>query len=267
MKTIIASVLAILITVATAWYQRVSGPTYPKKMTAEFNGKYYRVKLPRSHESDSPCEVRIPLHGRQLQGQIIYKRYPTNNAWDTVHMQTVGDELVGALPAQPPAGKLMYFLELNDGEMSHSMKDHTAVIRFKGSVPALVLIPHIIFMFLAMLFSNLAGLQAAFRISRMRFFMVSSFIALVIGGLILGPLVQHFAFGAYWTGFPNGYDLTDNKVLINVIVWLIVLLLNIKKPRPAWIIVAAVVTLIVYCIPHSLFGSELNYATGIITTG
>ena len=37
---------------------------------------------------------------------------------------------------------------------------------------------------------------------------------LAVGGFILGPLVQNYAFGELWTGVPFGWDLTDNKTLI-----------------------------------------------------
>jgi hypothetical protein len=267
MKTIIASVLALLITLATAYYQRVSGPSYPKKVFAEVNGKHFNFKLPRSHESTGDCEVRIPIHGNDLAGRIYYKRYPTNEAWDTIKMIRAGDDLVGMLPAQPPAGKLVYYVELIDGNASHMLDHDAAIIRFRGEVPGLIMVPHIIFMFLAMLFSNLAGFQAAFGVSRMRVYMFMTVILMFIGGFIFGPIMQKYAFGEFWTGFPYGWDLTDNKTLIAFLVWIIAMLLNLRKARPAWIIVAAVITLVVYCIPHSMFGSELNYASGTVTTG
>ena len=40
--------LAIVITLVLSIYQRMTGPTYPKKVTVELNGKFYQVKLPRS---------------------------------------------------------------------------------------------------------------------------------------------------------------------------------------------------------------------------
>ena len=42
-----------------------------------------------------------------------------------------------------------------------------------------------------------------------------------IGGMILGPIVQKYAFGEYWTGFPYGGDFTDNKMLIMWLAWAI----------------------------------------------
>jgi hypothetical protein len=268
MKTFITWTLAILITLVTAYYQRKTGPSYPKKVATELNGKRYTFKLERSHESSSSCEVRIPVNGNPVNGTVYFKRIPSNEQWDTLKMEKRGDDLVALLPAQPPAGKLQYFVELSDGKESRRLDgENSAIIRFTGDIPSFVLIPHIIMMFLAMLFSNAAGLMGAFRINRMRIYMVLTVIALFIGGFILGPIMQKFAFGEFWTGVPFGWDLTDNKTVIAMLVWVVALILNARKARPGWIIAAAVITLAVYLIPHSLFGSELNYTTGIVRTG
>jgi len=88
--------------------------------------------------------------------------------------------------------------------------------------------------------------------------------------MILGPLVQKFAFGAYWTGVPFGWDLTDNKTLIAMIFWLMaswrVLKGNAEQNR-WWVVLAVVVMFIVFLIPHSMMGSELNYETMTVETG
>ena len=89
---------------------------------------------------------------------------------------------------------------------------------------------------------------------------------MTVGGMILGPVVQKYAFGAFWTGWPFGYDLTDNKTLIMWIVWVFAALVLWKRRTPRdWaargaVLVAAVVMMVVYLIPHSLRGSELDYS-------
>jgi hypothetical protein len=89
-----------------------------------------------------------------------------------------------------------------------------------------------------------------------------------VGGLILGPVVQKYAFGAYWTGWPFGQDLTDNKTLVAWIFWAIALWRLHKNPaNRTWPAIAMVVLLLVFLIPHSMFGSELDYSTGEVTTG
>jgi hypothetical protein len=88
---------------------------------------------------------------------------------------------------------------------------------------------------------------------------------MTVGGMILGPIVQKYAFGAFWTGWPFGYDLTDNKTLIMWIVWVAATLVLWKRPAArGWagrgaILSAAAVMMVVYVIPHSLRGSELDY--------
>ena len=82
-----------------------------------------------------------------------------------------------------------------------------------------------------------------------------------VGGFILGPLVQKYAFGVLWSGVPLGFDLTDNKTLIAFVGWLIALFLMRKgKPARAGVVAAAVLLLVVYSIPHSVLGSELDYS-------
>lgn len=95
-------------------------------------------------------------------------------------------------------------------------------------------------------------------------FGVLSFFFLTLGGLILGLFVQKFAFQVYWAGFPFAWDLTDNKTLIAFLIWLVALLLNIKKYRPIYLVIAVLMIFVVFSIPHSMNGSERNPQTGEI---
>jgi hypothetical protein len=78
--------------------------------------------------------------------------------------------------------------------------------------------------------------------------------------MILGPVVQKYAFGAYWTGWPWGTDLTDNKTAVAWLLWVAAFVTHrLGKDVTKLATVAALVTLLVYLIPHSMFGSELKY--------
>ena len=87
---------------------------------------------------------------------------------------------------------------------------------------------------------------------------------LTIGGLFLGPVVQKYAFGAYWTGWPVGEDLTDTKKLVMWAGWaLAVAVLGLNRPinlgsRVA-VLFAITVMIAVYLVPHSVRGSTLDY--------
>ncbi|MEO1450503.1 MAG: hypothetical protein AAFV07_13315, partial [Bacteroidota bacterium] len=86
-----------------------------------------------------------------------------------------------------------------------------------------------------------------------------------IGGMILGPIVQKYAFGEYWTGFPFGGDFTDNKMLFMWLAWALALAVIGFKPKKkenvsrTAVLTAAVVMTVVYLIPHSMGGSTLDY--------
>ena len=147
------------------------------------------------------------------------------------------------------------------------MKDTPVVIRFKGGVPGYILGPHILLMFIAMLFSTGAGILAIARVPSYKKYGVWTMFLLIAGGLILGPMVQKFAFGELWTGVPFGWDLTDNKTLIALVFWILAVIMNRKKERPLYTVLAAVILILVYSVPHSMFGSELDYSTGQVTQG
>jgi len=122
-------------------------------------------------------------------------------------------------------------------------------------------------MFFAMLLSNLAGIMAVFKNKRYRFYTTVTLIALFVGGMILGPWVQWYAFGEAWAGVPFAWDLTDNKTLVAFLFWLLAFFMNRKKERPIYTIVAAIVMLMVYSIPHSMYGSQLDPESGEIIQG
>lgn len=268
MKKIFFWAAALLITIAAAMYQRTTGPTYPKRVKTLIDGTEYALSLKRSQTNTHPCRIRLEVPA-EVTGVLNYKKLRVDEEWTAVPMEHDGTVLSAMLPSQPAAGKLEYFLILTSpsGKQVEIARDQPVIIRFKGDVPAVVMIPHILIMFLAMLLSNLAGITAAARHTEQKRYGQWALWLLLAGGMILGPVVQKYAFGELWTGIPLGWDLTDNKTLIAVIAWIVAVVMNRKKQRPAYTIVAAIVLLLVYSIPHSLFGSELDYATGVVTQG
>ena len=268
MKTTLYWVLAVIITIAAAYYQRKTGPTRPKKVEFTISNINYTCKLLRTHGGDEDHEVVLEIPDTLINGSLFFKRYPTNDAWTEVKMERRNDELVAHLPHQPAAGKLTYYIQLTSkNEVVDVSSDVPVVIRFKGSVPAYIMLPHILLMFFSMLLSNLAGLLASVKHRRHIFYGKLTLALFFVGGLILGPLVQFHAFGEAWTGIPFGWDLTDNKTLISFVFWVAAVAMNWKKDRPAYTLLAAVVLLFVYSIPHSMFGSELDYSSGEVVQG
>ncbi|MGQ9801725.1 MAG: hypothetical protein ACUVRL_08695 [Candidatus Saccharicenans sp.] len=264
MKKVLLWVLAIIITLGSAVYQRLTGPTYPLRGQAAFLGQEIKYRLPRSAESTGSCQVIVnlppELSGR-IQGFLQFKRHKTENPWNILAMKQEENRLVGYLPKQPPAGKLEYYIHLVSGSEEVSLTgEKPVVIRFKGRVAPAVLIAHVIVMFLAMLLAVRSGLAALNRLEDITWLTKWTAILFFIGGFILGAVVQKMAFGVFWSGFPLGSDLTDTKTLVAMLAWIAALASGRRtQPKRGWVLAASIITLLVYLIPHSLFGSELKW--------
>ncbi len=268
MKTLLSVVIAAAITLVAIVYQRSTGPTYPKKVEVQIGNGVYSVELVRSHGGETDCPLEFHIPDTSITGSVAFRRFPVNEEWTTAAMERRNSVLVAFLPHQPPAGKLEYRVEFRKGEQVFPLHETNAtVVRFKGDVPAAILIPHIILMFVAMFFANLAGVMALFRYPKFRFYTLWTLILLGGGGMIFGPWVQWHAFGEAWAGIPFAWDLTDNKTLLAFLFWILAVVMNRKKERPGYVILASLVMLAVYSIPHSMFGSQLDPETGKIIQG
>jgi hypothetical protein len=272
MKKFILWVLAFLITITAAIYQRMTGPTYPKRINVTVNNAVHELKLARSLTLVEKSEVRLDLKDSNIRAKLFFKRYKSDGEYQVSEFSYRTDPKHGGffadVPQQPVAGKLQYYIEITDLNGSQTyLKDSPVIIRFKGDVPGFVLIPHILLMFVAMLFSTLAGLMAAIKYPMYKKYALWTVILFIAGGIVLGPIVQYFAFGNFWTGVPFGWDLTDNKTLIALIFWIIAVYMNRRSDRTIYTILASFILLLVFSIPHSLFGSELNYSSGQVTQG
>ena len=258
-KSIFWWIFAVIFTIAIAYYQRVTGPTYPRRTTVTINHVKMNFKLLRS-QGDGDANIKLVVPQNEIEGQVIFKRFKSFDSLTTVEKKRDGEYLTASLPHQPPAGKIEYRVILSSVSEKVNLTAEPVVVRFKGEVPAYVLIPHILLMFLAMLFSTRTGIEALLKGTKTLSYTLWTVILLFLGGIVLGPFVQYYAFGAYWTGWPYGYDLTDNKTLIAFIFWVIALFVLFKRPANRfWPIFASVVLLLVYLIPHSVLGSEIDH--------
>lgn len=273
LKKIIVWVIAIVITFAAAIYQRMTGPTYPKKEVVKVADTKHEFKFLRSHGGQTDAPIVLSINDSSISGTLYYKHYPVvaDEPWTSIAFERVQhaekSQLTVSLPNQPPAGKLIYYAKLKQNEqIIWENTNSPIVIRFKGAVPQWVLAPHVLFMFLGMLWANAAGLLAVFKLPFKRNTTIT-LVLIGIGGMILGPVVQKFAFLEYWAGIPFGWDLTDNKLLIAFIMWVLAFFANRQQENRLVTIAASVVTLIIFSIPHSMYGSELNRETGEIIQG
>ena len=271
-------ILAFLLMLGAGVYQRLTGPTHPMRVSVEVGGEATTFRLLRAAWTDESARIEIPARTGVEGGVVNWRRYPTDDAWSAEPLEREGDQWVVRLPIQPAAGKLEYWVDLSVEGRTVRLPEAErgqAVLRYRDPVPLGVLIPHIAFMFFGVLIAWRAGLGALARpvgLEKLAWWAVGLF---TIGGMILGPIVQKYAFGAYWTGVPFGADLTDNKTLVMWLAWLITAFALPRLapardselqavPRAgltarALVLLASVVTVFVYLIPHSVQGSELDY--------
>jgi hypothetical protein len=260
LKSTLWWIFAVLFTAGIAIYQRMTGPTYPVRGTSIVNENVIKYKLIRTAENDVDAPISISVPDQSVSGIITYKRFKSNDSLTKVAMMRDGNNLVYSMPKQPAAGKIQYSITLTGKNEPVTLTENPVVMRFKGPVPLYILLPHILLMFLAMLFSTRAGIEALIKGNRTYLYSLLTLIFFIPGGLILGPFVQHFAFGAFWTGWPFGHDLTDNKTALAVLGWVVAVIKLRKNPSArGWAIAAAIILLAVYLVPHSVLGSEIDY--------
>ena len=258
--------LAFLSMYALASYQRRTGPTWPIAVDESLAGSAVSGELIRTQAGEGDARVSLGVADQEIQGEVVWRPYPTNEEWGRLEMvredSAEGSELVAYLPHQPMAAKLEYSVRLFKGSEELALPHgETSIIRYREAVPAWVLIPHILVMFVTLWIVFRAALGALLGEIGVRRFIPWILGLLLFGGFFLGPLVQKYAFDAWWTGWPFGGDWTDNKTLAALIAWLMAWWVCRYRPQlqRLAVLLATVVMVVVYLIPHSIHGSELDW--------
>jgi hypothetical protein len=288
MRGVISWAIAIVITLAAVFFQRSTGPSHPAKELMEVSQGSFKAVFPRSlvrpknESSTTPLTIEIrctPEDQEKLIGAVLYyKRYPGTYDFSPIvpTFSTDDDKLLvnAEIPVQPAAGKISYYLQLI-GHQGVVVNSEHNILRFRDHVPSVILILHIMLMFFTLLFSNFTGLYTFAGNVRINPYALATILILFIGGFILGPLVQKYAFGVWWSGWPLGGDMTDTKTLIAFLSWIVAYVMNrIPCSAPGFCrwrrylyLAAALITMAVYSIPHSTAGSEYDYQSGTVVTG
>jgi hypothetical protein len=278
MRNVLLWVAALLFTLGSLTYQDRTGPTYPLEGTLQTAKGPVHFKFLRSEVIGTNLDVMLvdPVPAG-VTASVKYRRYKSADDWTTAPMETGQfnftrrgvTEKVSGIGARLPslkerAGKYEFFVYVNDGsgQPLSVTKDMPIYARYKADVPVAVLVVHILVIFASMLFAMRTVLEAAVD-GQFKWMLWTTIGSLVLGAFVLGPIVQQYAFGVLWSGAPFGWDWTDNKVLVELAAWMLALFLNRGDRRDrASVFLAGLVTLIVYFIPHSIFGSEYNYTAG-----
>lgn len=259
-RSLLLWIAAIILAAGIAVYQRVTGPTYPVSGKVMLGDEEVSYKLLRTWSGEEDAKIIIPVKQADVGGEFSWKRFKSHDDWTAIGFERTADGLVAHIPHQPPAGKVMYEISLYYNNSEYILTEEPVVIRFKGAVPVWITILHVLLIFLAFIFSMRTGFEALRHGKYTYLYTWLTLGFLITGGLILGPVMQKYAFGAYWTGWPFGSDLTDNKTAIAAIFWCIALFMQMKnRSKMRWAAIASLVLLLVYLIPHSVLGSEIDH--------
>jgi hypothetical protein len=228
-----------------------------------FQGKDIKYKLDRSCDTSKNVTVKLENMDPAIKGIIEYKRYKTNDDKTLVEMKNENGVLSAEFPTEKdrsyriPAQKYEYHVLLIKDNQKSELPPQPVVLRFKGDVPLFILLIHVFVIFSAMLVSTRAGLEFFNSDANFKKFALWALAIMTLGGMVLGPIVQKYAFGELWTGIPFGFDLTDNKTLIAWIAWLVAAVASFRSKNPGrWILGAALVTIIIFSIPHSVLSGN-----------
>lgn len=258
--------IAIIFTILSIIYQNTTGPTYPKKGEIKFLGKQIDYKLDRSALINIDCPVKIYTNDSLIKGTLIWKRYNTKDNESSKPMRYENGYLIAELDKQEKmAEKLQYYIKLSANQpgtqneiLEYIPDKNGVVIRFRGDVPFLIVIFHIIFIFAFELMSLKTGMEFFRKEPKYKKYTLWTLGLAIIGGFVLGPLVQYYAFGEWWTGIPFGIDLTDNKMLIAFVAWVSAFIALYKSKKPGyWVLGATIITIGIFLIPHSVLSGNV----------
>lgn len=193
-----------------------------------------------------------------------------------------GNVFTASLPLYPKATKAWYFLEAvskrEEGEVKLTLPEKGSddftpfLLKYEGEVPPIIIFLHVLCVFGAIFFSGLALLSAVDikrgkeKLKKAVKFPLATFVLLFLGFVPFGIAMNYFAFGATWEAFPFGWDVTDNKSQVLLLVWLFTLFLakgtllgkgeskNLVSDRgfATWVMVSFIVTVLIFGVPHSL---------------
>ncbi len=262
MKKAIAWIIALLITSSVVAFQLMMNSTYPVSVKINTGVRHIGLELRRSYSGKSDCPIILPIRDIRVGGYILYRVFPSDNPMTRIDFKREGDKLVAGLPVQPPSGKLEYRVVLERDKKVIEVNDgNPVVITFIGRVPLYLLMLHSLVILLTILYSTLTGLFAGFGVKfwkRMIFLVIVLLLGLVF---FLQPLMHKYSLNQWWTALPQSWELGDNKLFLSLIVWIVAAYFTVKKGWAGWIVLASLISVFLFSVPHGFPGKQQDPAT------
>ncbi len=260
----------MILTIILLGIARRISTRHPEDYSISENGLTLTHRTVTEDFGDGPL-LDVGASSTQGLTALVYFDRTMGGNYDVDTLQQVPGGFQATLPVLSKGEKLFYHIEVygEDGQIARFPPESDQFIKFKGHVPAYILIPHIAFMFATIFFGLLAVISSAsavrgsVELKRSVRYLLWTVVFAFIGGFPLGYLVSYMAFGQGWEGVPIGWDITDNKTVILFLFWLVTFILARKGLRGepmaisnrAYMYLAVsslVVTFIAFLIPHSI---------------
>ncbi len=278
MKSIRISV-AILLTVALFIQTRYFGPNREYTVEGRCGELTVQHTAPRNHKGDGPATLEVVVDGPERDGAALPLKVQGRTevtddpqpGWDyyPVHEIKKNDDggtcLGFEIPPLPIGTRFLYRFVTGSEEENLRIilaqkDDKPMTLKYEGEVPAWVLIPHILCMFMGitLLFLALFGAvdlvwkRAAPDAARLAWW---AWAFMFTGGLPFGIAMNWYVFRVTWEAVPFGDDITDNKTQVTLIFWGLASLVLSRRPgRHAGLfaLAAGLLAIAMYLIPHSL---------------
>ena len=104
-KTYLLWIFAVVITLGSVVYQRMTGPSYPVRVSQTLpTGEIVKAKFLTTYESVSDAPVRVVVTNHDYSGRLEWRRINSHDNLYIIHLSRIGDTLTAALPMHPPPG-------------------------------------------------------------------------------------------------------------------------------------------------------------------
>jgi hypothetical protein len=231
------------------------------------------ISVSVNHGSLPSAEPKVTIYFKQDKEGKIYQRRSMVRLAGT-------DSYLQSLPGQLKGKKTFYIVEAESSTgirvtlpESKEKEEKSFFIRWVGKSSRWLLYSHILFMVGAFLVIMHAFYYALAHLFTGNFHRNLCPLVLwgtglfFIAGIPLGLAVAYQAFGVAWSGIPYGTDITDNKTLITLLYWIVVMVLfkgnpfRLAKEKSfligarsfSWLVLfGCAITVTVFLLPHSI---------------
>lgn len=248
----------------------------PREKTAESDGIIIKHLEEKDGHAFEPFLVMANVHSSTSDSLNVKLHYYRKGVFRTLEMVKLqGTDFYGVeVPADTLGERNYYYLEAENGKGNRVVLPESAddtfdseydyfQIRYEGKATFILLLAHIMLMIMAFfllihaLYYAMNYLLTGERETAIFRSVNIATITFFITGFPIGCVIEKQVLGNYWEGIPFGWDITDSKTLIILVIWVILIWLQSKKKISVrnyakWVIINTIITIGLFMLPHSI---------------